>query len=90
MFVGPIQVVVVISVILPEIGFSFLSGFILLLAFVPFKAVLAKIYNNYRFKNSRITDLRISVLTEIMSAIKIIKMYCWEGPFTQKAKTLRK
>lgn len=90
MFVGPIQVVVVIFVILPEIGFSFLSGFLLLLLFVPFKAILAKIYNKFRFKNSQITDKRISILTEILSAIKIIKMYCWEVPFTEKAETLRK
>ncbi len=43
----------------------------------------------YRLKNCQISDVRISVTTEILSAIKIIKMYCWEKPFTNKATALR-
>lgn len=34
--------------------------------------------------------MRIVMTTEILSAIKIIKMYCWEIPFTDKATQLRK
>lgn len=36
------------------------------------------------------TDERVSFLTEILNGIKIIKMNCWEAPFTQKAANLRK
>jgi len=30
------------------------------------------------------------MLTEILGAIKIIKMYCWEQPFADKVTELRK
>ena len=35
----------------------------------------------YRSKQILLTDERINMSTEVMNAIKIIKMYCWEGPF---------
>ena len=81
---------IVVSVILTEIGFSFLSGFLLLIIFMPLKALLAKIFHRFKSKKSQIADERTTVLTEIFSAINIIKMYCWEVPFTKKAQKLRK
>ena len=87
---GPIQIVVVVVIILSEIGVTFLTGLFLLLAILPIKAILAKIYNKFRLKNCQISDTRISILTEILSSIKIIKMYCWEMPFTAKATQARK
>ena len=43
-----------------------------------------------RAKNCKKSDERVSVLTEILNSIKIIKMYCWEIPFTKKVSHLRK
>jgi hypothetical protein len=89
--IGPIQIVVVVAIILSEIGITFLSGLFLLLAiFMPIKAILARIYNKFRVKNCRVSDERISILSEILGSIKIIKMYCWETPFTDKATKARK
>lgn len=50
---------------------------------------VAFIYIN-RAKNCKKSDERVSVLTEILNSIKIIKMYCWEIPFTKKVSHLRK
>lgn len=47
--IGPIQSVIVVVVILHEIGITFLAGFFLLFAILPIKAILAQIYNKYRF-----------------------------------------
>jgi hypothetical protein len=36
------------------------------------------------------TDKRVSLLTEILNSLKIIKMYCWEKPFSERVTKLRK
>ena len=43
-----------------------------------------------RSKQILLTDERINMTTEIMNAIKIIKMYCWEGPFEALINKIRR
>ncbi len=90
LFIGPIQIVIVITVILQKIGVWFLAGLLLLLLIVPIQALVAKAFNNYRAKLCVKTDERISMLTETLNNIKIIKMYCWEKPFTDRLTKARK
>nr|APD26517.1 ATP-binding cassette transporter subfamily C member 4 X1 protein [Brachionus koreanus] len=86
---GPIQMVVVITIIYTKVGLSFLSGLLLLSLIVPAKWLILKQYNKFRTRNCRKSDERITVLTEILNSIKIIKMYCWEIPFTKRVTDLR-
>ncbi|CAF0837577.1 unnamed protein product [Brachionus calyciflorus] len=86
---GPIQMVIVIVIIYMEVGLTFLAGLILLSLIVPAKALIARLYNKNRAKNCKKSDERVSVLTEILNSIKIIKMYCWEIPFTKRVQDLR-
>ena len=46
--VGPLQAIVVVAVILNEIGVSFLAGLLLLIAILPIKGILGRIFNRYR------------------------------------------
>lgn len=48
LFVGPLQIIVVVSVILSQIGWTFLAGLFFLFALMPIKALLAGIYNKFR------------------------------------------
>ena len=41
-------------------------------------------------KQNKKSDERISLISEIFNNIKLIKMYCWESPFSKKANKLRK
>ncbi len=49
LFVGPPQIIVVIVVILNQIGFSFLTGLVLVFGILPIKAILALIFNKFRY-----------------------------------------
>ncbi len=42
-----------------------------------------------RMKASKVGDERINLTTEILNGIKIVKMYCWEEPFSKLIETLR-
>lgn len=87
---GPIQMIIVIIIIYLQVGLTFLAGLLLLSLVVPAKAFIVNQFNKYRSKNCQKSDERITVLTEILNSIKIIKMYCWEIPFTKKVTDLRK
>jgi hypothetical protein len=43
-----------------------------------------------RSKKSKKSDERISLTTDILNGIKIIKMNCWENPFKEMIKKIRK
>lgn len=90
LFIGPIQILVVITVILKKIGVWFLAGLLLLLIIVPSQALVAKAYNKFRGRVCKKSDIRISLLTETLNNMKIIKMYCWEKPFTDRVVAARK
>ncbi|RNA19404.1 multidrug resistance-associated 4, partial [Brachionus plicatilis] len=86
---GPIQLVIVITILYLKVGATFLSGLLLLSLIVPAKWLILKQYNKFRSRNCKKSDERVTVLTEILNSIKIIKMYCWEIPFSKKVTDLR-
>ena len=43
-----------------------------------------------RFLQELKTAKRVQLMSEIISAMRVIKMYCWEKPFAARARQLRK
>ena len=44
----------------------------------------------YRVKSAKVTDKRIKVMNEIISGMRLIKMYAWEWAFHEHVKNIRK
>ena len=44
----------------------------------------------YRFKSAKVTDKRVKVMNEIISGMRLIKMYAWEWAFHEYVKNIRK
>lgn len=45
---------------------------------------MAKLINKFRWKAMLVTDSRVRTMNEILSSIKLIKMYAWEDSFEKK------
>ncbi len=73
-----------------QIGYSFLTGIIILIIFTPLQSILGKLYAYAKTKQTKYTDKRINAITEFLNAIKIVKMYCWEEPYERLIKKIRK
>ncbi|KAI3377629.1 hypothetical protein L3Q82_008789, partial [Scortum barcoo] len=72
------------------LGYTALTGVCTYIIFVPIQFVLAKLINAFRWKAILITDSRVRTMNEILSSIKLIKMYAWEDSFEEKIASLRK
>ena len=47
--IGPLQILIIIGLLIKMVDFSFLSGLILLFAFIPLQSLLGKILNRLRY-----------------------------------------
>ncbi|XP_076436012.1 ATP-binding cassette sub-family C member 5-like [Babylonia areolata] len=57
--------------------------------FYPFNAYVSKLTTYLRRKGILITDKRVRMMSELLSCIKLIKMYAWERPFANKISVIR-
>lgn len=90
LFVGPIQMLLLIAIVLIFINSTFLTGLCCLVIVGIQYAIMSRLYSVFRSNACKLTDKRVSLLKEILNNIKIIKMYCWEKPFSEKIRILRK
>ncbi|KAK9869795.1 hypothetical protein WA026_003526 [Henosepilachna vigintioctopunctata] len=72
------------------LGKTALVGIAFMIAFIPLQMYNAKLSAKYRFKIAKKTDMRILLMNEIISGIRVIKMYTWEKPFIKLIETLRR
>ena len=67
----------VVTLVYKTIGWSAWVGLLTMISMSPMQIWRAKIYNKLQRDKSEQTDERIRVMTEILSAIKIVKLYAW-------------
>ncbi|XP_071951643.1 ATP-binding cassette sub-family C member 5-like isoform X2 [Antedon mediterranea] len=89
LFVGPVLAISgwIYTGIL--IGPSAILGTGVFFLFFPLQMVIFKIVSSLRESAVSITDARVSKMDEIISNIKVIKMYAWELPFINKIAKVR-
>ena len=71
------------------LGTSSLAGFVILVLFVPFQGIMGRLFNRFRRNTTEITDKRVNLMSEVVSAMKLIKVYCWEQPFARVIADIR-
>lgn len=82
-FIGPLMTIIITLILYYMEGFGdeCLPGIFILFLYIPFQAVLGKLFTNLREKTATLTDERVRITNEFVRAIKVIKMYAWEDPF---------
>ncbi|KAL6455854.1 hypothetical protein MHYP_G00357050 [Metynnis hypsauchen] len=90
LWVGPLQAAAVIGLLWQEIGPSCLAGMAVLVFLMPLQTVFGRLFSKFRSKTAAFTDSRIRTMNEVVSGIRIIKMYAWEKPFAALVNDVRK
>ena len=72
------------------IGWSSLGTLALVLVYIPFQAIMANILSRFRSMSIALTDDRLRLMAEILPAMRVIKMYVWEKPFSHLVHVARR
>ena len=67
-----------------------LLGIVLNLFFCHVIGWMGKVFSRMRLKTAIRTDERIRIMNEIISGMRVIKMYTWENPFAKLIEYCRK
>ncbi|GAA5846361.1 hypothetical protein JCM9279_001345 [Rhodotorula babjevae] len=85
-----IQLVEVIVILLCTIGVSSLPGVAIVIAAIPLQTwAMKQLYKGRRVAQKH-TDARIKTISELLSGIRIVKLFAWETPILDRAAESRK
>ncbi|KAK3096260.1 hypothetical protein FSP39_025059 [Pinctada imbricata] len=86
---GPFILILGIVYTIFLIGPWALVGSATYLAFYPFMATISRLTAYFRRKGIVITDKRVRMMSELLTCIKLIKMYAWEKSFAKTISGIR-
>ncbi|EME32182.1 ABC transporter, multidrug-resistance, ATP-binding & transmembrane domain [Galdieria sulphuraria] len=87
---APLKVLVSIGFLVFEVGWlATAAGFAVILTMIPINSFVVKKLGDMRHQLLHNTDERVRLVTEILQAIKIIKINAWEKDFRKKMNLVR-
>ncbi|XP_043928932.1 ATP-binding cassette sub-family C member 4 isoform X2 [Protopterus annectens] len=89
LWIGPLQAIAVVVLLIEEIGLSSVAGMAVLFFLMPLQSCIGRVFSSLRSKTATFTDSRIRTMNEVISGIRIIKMYAWEKSFAQLVSDIR-
>ncbi|XP_077165982.1 ATP-binding cassette sub-family C member 12-like isoform X2 [Paroedura picta] len=72
------------------LGPTALIGVLVYVLFTPLQMLMAKLTSIFRRAAILVTDQRVRIMSEILTCIKLIKMYAWEMSFAKAVRGIRK
>ncbi|KAF7244689.1 Multidrug resistance-associated protein 9 [Varanus komodoensis] len=72
------------------LGPTALIGMFVYIVFIPVQMLMAKLTSMFRRAAMVVTDKRVRTMNEILTCIKLIKMYAWEKSFAEAIRGIRK
>ncbi|XP_051563276.1 ATP-binding cassette sub-family C member 12-like [Myxocyprinus asiaticus] len=72
------------------LGYTALIGIAVYLVFLPIQFSVARLIGAFRRRAVSVTDKRVRTMNEVLTCIKLIKMYAWEESFEKAITDIRK
>lgn len=86
---GPIQIGLALYFLWQELGPSILSGIVVMIVLIPVNAIVGKRIGAIMRELMKTKDRRMKIISELLSAIKTVKLYAWEVFFSQWVDEMR-
>uniref|UniRef100_A0A7N9AKI1 Multidrug resistance-associated protein 4 n=1 Tax=Mastacembelus armatus TaxID=205130 RepID=A0A7N9AKI1_9TELE len=84
LWIGPLQAATVMLLLMYAIGPSCLAGMAVFFILMPIQTMFGYLFT------TALTDDRIRTMNEVLSGIRVIKMYGWEKPFAELVDEVRR
>ncbi|XP_023271735.1 multidrug resistance-associated protein 4-like [Seriola lalandi dorsalis] len=90
LWIGPLQAATVILLLMYAIGPSCLAGMAVFFILMPIQTMFGRLFSTLRAETAVLTDERIRTMNEVITGIRVIKMYGWEKPFAALVDEIRR
>ncbi|RIB08493.1 P-loop containing nucleoside triphosphate hydrolase protein [Gigaspora rosea] len=84
-----VEIIVMIILVWIQLSLAALPALVILLILFPVQYKLGRLTSNIYNSISNITSSRIHLMSEILTAIKVIKFYAWESYFRERVGKVR-
>ncbi|KAI1722936.1 ABC transporter transmembrane region domain-containing protein [Ditylenchus destructor] len=85
----PLQISLSLYFLWNQVGVSVLSGMCVMVLLLPINFLITLQTRKYQIKQMKVKDERTKMVNEVLSGIKVIKLYAWEPPMEQVITELR-
>ena len=89
LLIGPLKAIAIAFLVYQKLKWPGLVGVVSCVLTAPLFYVMGVAYRKFRRSMAEWTDKRVKVMNEIITGMRLIKMYGWEVPFAQTVKQLR-
>ncbi|EGD72614.1 hypothetical protein PTSG_12159 [Salpingoeca rosetta] len=88
-YLGPIQTMIASYFVWQQLGAITLTGVGLYILLLPLNYFLGKVFASLRHSAAVLTDERVKVINEVLTGMRVLKMYGWEEPFRRIVQNIR-
>ncbi|GAA6043182.1 hypothetical protein JCM8097_008715 [Rhodosporidiobolus ruineniae] len=86
----PLTIIVVLFLLYKLLGVSALAGVLTFIIIMPIQGWIGKLYGKYQLELLAAADQRLTLTTEIISEVRIVKFFAWERKFLEKMDQARR
>ncbi|KAI1315909.1 Multidrug resistance-associated protein 1 [Mortierella claussenii] len=85
-----VETILILALAFPTVGWAAaLTAVALVVIVLPVQVYLGRLTSNIQIEQTAITTERVHLMSEILTAIKLIKFYAWESPFQEQINEVR-
>lgn len=86
---APLQIILALYFLWEILGPSVLAGLAVMIILIPVNGYIANRVKILHIKQMKNKDERVKLMNEILSGIKVLKLYAWEPSFEQQVLKIR-
>ncbi|XP_058815258.1 multidrug resistance-associated protein 1 isoform X5 [Topomyia yanbarensis] len=86
---APMQIALALFFLWEILGPSVLAGLAVMIILIPVNGVIANKIKTLQIKQMKNKDERVKLMNEVLSGIKVLKLYAWEPSFEQQILRIR-
>jgi ATP-binding cassette subfamily C (CFTR/MRP) protein 4 len=90
LWISPLHLAAFTFLVYREVGWPAFLALAFVILQIPLQVFLARLFGRLRLKSAQVTDKRVRIMNEVITGIRVIKMYAWEYAFRNVVNHLRK
>lgn len=75
---SPMQVIICMFLLWQTVGYAVVAGFFVMISLIPFNIFMSLVSKRWTVQQMVLKDERIRMTNEVLSGIRVVKLYAWE------------